>query len=87
MAIAVLLLSLGGTALGWYVQILKTQVAECRASVQAQERFNNLADDFADEVEKDRDAEIRNIKEGTHPCLDMSVPDLLRQNTDPLEGG
>ena len=68
-----------------YVQQLRVTVAKCRAHDKSALRYEALADQLADQLENDRDAAIKAIREADSPCLDANVLDLLRGS--PAPGG
>ena len=61
----------------WYVQGLRIKVAKCKATQVQAERYDQLADRLAQELNKDRDAVIKILESGDNPCLDLRVDELL----------
>lgn len=61
----------------WYADSCSDCKRDAIAAQQAQDRYNALAEKYAREVNKDRDAQIENIENGNHPCLDVELGELL----------
>ena len=68
-----------------YVQELRVKVAKCKSNVDQVERYGDLADLLAKELNKDRDEVISAIENNTSDCLNLNLDDLLRDN-EPVVG-
>ncbi len=72
--IAVITLVSGG-AIKYYS--MKATIAKCQQIQAQQERFNDLASQLKDRIENATDEEIEIIMESTHPCMSVTLDELL----------
>lgn len=61
----------------WYVQGLRVQVAECKASQEQRSKYDALADRYIDRLNDERSLDEEAIRNATAVCLDRTVDSLL----------